>query len=373
MPNRLAYLDALKIVMTVLVVLHHTSITYGGAGSWFYYETPKDELSPVLLTLFTVVNQSFFMGLFFFISGYVTPDSYDRKGAAGFMRDRLRRCGVPMLVFMLIFSPLLRYIADGYPGTFWQYAKQVIVPDPFRGVFHFDVGPLWFLFALLLFGGGYTAYRMALGKGWIKVPAALSMRMIMLYLVAVGLLNYLVRLFVPVGEEVMSLQLGYFPAYVGLFAGGIAARRGKWLDKLTVQAGRRWAWTALGAFVLIPVGMAFGGALEGDTSAFMGGFTWQSALYSGIEPILGFGISFALLVWFRERWNRQSAIAQWLSARAFTVYIVHALVVTYISIGMKGMELHALVKFGIAGLLAVPCCFLLATVFHKIPLINRYL
>lgn len=373
MAKRFVYLDALKVFMTVLVVLHHTSITYGGAGSWFFYETPKDELSPVILTLFTVVNQSFFMGLFFFISGYVTPGSYDRKGAAGFMRDRLLRCGVPMLIFMLFISPLLRYVSDGYPGSFRQYAAHVLAAEPFRGVVRFDIGPLWFLFALLLFGGGYTVYRMTLGKGWLKVPAALSMRIIIRYFAAVALLNFLVRLFIPVGEDVISLQLGYFPAYLGLFSGGIAASRGQWLDQLTVQAARKWAWIALGAFALIPVGMALGGALEGDTSAFMGGFTWQSALYSGLEPILGFGISYALLVLFREKWNRQTALARWLSARAFTVYILHALVVTYIGFAMKEIELHALLKFVIAGSLAVPCCFLLATVFRKIPFINRYL
>lgn len=373
MQKRFAFLDAMKVFMTVLVVLHHTSITYGGAGGWYYYETPKDELSSVLLTLFTVVNQSFFMGLFFFISGYVTPSSYDRKGAAGYMRDRLLRCGVPMLVFMLVLSPLLRYIAEGYEGSFREYAADVWIANPFRGVLLFDIGPLWFLFALLLFGGGYTVYRLILGKGWVKVPSALSMRMIVMYLVAVGLLNFLVRFVIPVGEEVLSLQLGYFPAYVGLFAGGIAASRGQWLEKLTVHAARKWAWTALGAFALIPVGMALGGALEGDTSAFMGGFSWQSAFYSGVEPILGFSISYALLVLFREKWNRQTAIAQWLSTRAFTVYIIHALVVTYISFGMREIDLHPLLKFAIAGSLAVTSCFLLASVIRRIPLLNRYL
>ena len=33
------------------------------------------------LTLLTAVNQAFFMGFFFLVSGYFTPGSYDRKGS----------------------------------------------------------------------------------------------------------------------------------------------------------------------------------------------------------------------------------------------------------------------------------------------------
>jgi peptidoglycan/LPS O-acetylase OafA/YrhL len=73
MEKRLIYLDSLKVFMTVLVVLHHTAIIYGGSGSWFYYEHQDNVVVNTLLTMFTAINQSFFMGLFFFISGFVTP------------------------------------------------------------------------------------------------------------------------------------------------------------------------------------------------------------------------------------------------------------------------------------------------------------
>ena len=32
------YIDRLRSVMTVFVILHHTAITYGASGSWFYNE-----------------------------------------------------------------------------------------------------------------------------------------------------------------------------------------------------------------------------------------------------------------------------------------------------------------------------------------------
>ncbi|MCY1373061.1 hypothetical protein D9M69_603110 [compost metagenome] len=65
------------MALTVLVISHHTAITYGGSGSWFYREvTDSGRPSSFLLTLFCAVNQSFFMGMFFLLAGYFTPASF---------------------------------------------------------------------------------------------------------------------------------------------------------------------------------------------------------------------------------------------------------------------------------------------------------
>ena len=41
-PPRNSGLDALRAALTVLVLLHHTAITYGAIGGWFYRELPTD-------------------------------------------------------------------------------------------------------------------------------------------------------------------------------------------------------------------------------------------------------------------------------------------------------------------------------------------
>ena len=75
----LYYIDYLRVVLTVLVILHHSSITYGGQGSWYYIQSSGNKFTPTvgLLSLFTGVNQAYFMGFFFLISGYFTPESSD--------------------------------------------------------------------------------------------------------------------------------------------------------------------------------------------------------------------------------------------------------------------------------------------------------
>ena len=49
------------------------------------------------LGLFTGFNDDFFMSLMFFISGLFVWSSLQRKGSASFVRDRLRRLGIPFL------------------------------------------------------------------------------------------------------------------------------------------------------------------------------------------------------------------------------------------------------------------------------------
>jgi glucans biosynthesis protein C len=47
------------------------------------------------------------------IAAYFTPGSYDRKGATSFLRDRLVRLGISLLLYYLLLEPLVVYIAGG--------------------------------------------------------------------------------------------------------------------------------------------------------------------------------------------------------------------------------------------------------------------
>ncbi len=50
-PSRELYIDRLRSVMTAFVILHHTAITYGAVGGWFYNELhPSGSISSLLLT-----------------------------------------------------------------------------------------------------------------------------------------------------------------------------------------------------------------------------------------------------------------------------------------------------------------------------------
>ena len=118
---RLLYIDNLRILLTILVIMHHFAIGYGGPGGFYYVENgPMSDVSEILMTLFLAINQAFFMGFFFMISSYFSPGSVDRKGTGTFLKDRLKRLGIPLLLYILVIAPVLSYVSArlyGFEGT----------------------------------------------------------------------------------------------------------------------------------------------------------------------------------------------------------------------------------------------------------------
>ena len=116
------YLDHIKVLLTVMVILHHTFITYGASGGWYYKQPSTNMAALVPMTLFVATNQSFFMGMFFLLSAYFIEPSIHRKGTGKYVADRLKRLGIPLLFYSFILSPLLNFliakIADNKPYTF---------------------------------------------------------------------------------------------------------------------------------------------------------------------------------------------------------------------------------------------------------------
>jgi glucan biosynthesis protein C len=80
-----------------------------------------------------------------------------------------------------------------------------------------------------------------------------------------------------------------------------------------------------------------------------------------------------LLVLFRQRWNRQGRLAKSLAANAYTVYLIHPLVLVSFAVAFQAVALYPLLKFAIAVLITLPLCFLVSSLIRKIPLANRVL
>ena len=138
--TRLLFIDNLRVLLICGVVVEHLAVTYGGVGSWYYHDPATTLLTAILLTILTGIGIATGMGSFFLIAGYFTPGSYDRKGAASFLRDRLVRLGIPLLLYDLLLDPLVVYIADGLQGlaanAYTVYLIHPLVLVSFAYAFH---------------------------------------------------------------------------------------------------------------------------------------------------------------------------------------------------------------------------------------------
>jgi len=364
---KIGYVDNLKVVLTVLVIMHHAFITYGAPGGW--YLTEKTTFKPALIpmTLFVAINQAFFMGFFFFLSAYFTESSYNKKGALKFLGDRLKRLGIPLVFYSFILSPVLSYLvyrfAEGNNITYLQYL----------GGFHswINFGVLWFVAALLLFSVLYVIVRVWFDK---KPGVVNSMPpggwKIILFTTALALASYLIRWIFPVGWilKPVGFQLGHFAQYLALFVLGIIASRGRWLININYQLAKRFALAAMVMIVvLFPVLFAVVTITHSPIEALNGHGNWQSIMYAFWEQLTGIFIIVALLGIARQKWNNQSAFFKKLSRLTFCVYIFHPLVLISLSVLLKPWGVDPALKLLLVAPGAVAGSFLLAAILVKVP------
>ncbi len=371
---RAYFIDRLRVVLTALVIAHHSAITYGASGGWFYRElTDGGTPSSLLLTVFCAVNQAFFMGMFFLIAGYYTPQSVARKGVRQFAWDRLLRLGLPLLCFGFVLGPLavaVSMTASGVPGSGDWLANWWAQMRTGR----FVIGPLWFAWALLLFAGGYLVWLglapRAAGDGERPVPRSMAWLWAAL---AVGAAAIAVRQVVPVGKNVWGLQLGYFASYVLLFATGCVGARHRWLERIERAQAVRWAWVALCTAPLLAAAVAVSGAVSGKPVPVDTGFGLAAVVYAFWEPFVAWGLIAGLLVAFRSRLNAPSAAWQAWGHQAYGAFVVHAPVVVAVSVSLADWAAPPLVKFAVLASVGTAVSFLAAAALLRLPGIRRIL
>ncbi len=367
---KIAYVDNLKVILTVLVVLHHTVITYGGPGSWYYSEKTTHIGALIPMTLFVATNQAFFMGFFFFLSAYFTESSYRKKGAVRFMADRLKRLGIPLLFYSLVLSPVLSYLvyrfAEGNKISYLQYL----------GGFHswISFGVLWFVAALLLFSLLYVGVMLVFksnNQSSPKTPGAIA---VVVFAILLALGSYLVRWAFPVGWVLapVGFQFGHFTQYVALFAMGIVASRGEWLSKVNYKMGKGFAvMVFVMIVVLFPVLYYVVTVTKSPIETLNGGGSWQSLMYAFWEQCTGIFIIAALLGIAGKKWNTQSAFFKKLSRATFAVYIFHPLVLISVSMLLRSWVIDPAVKLLVAAPVVVTLSFLVGLGMVRVPVVKK--
>lgn len=363
--SRLWYIDNLRIFLISLVVLHHLSITYGAPGDWYYNETEAGFPEIIPLLMFVLTNQSFFMGMFFFISAFFILPSLKRKRTVKFLKDRLTRLGIPLLLFYFILSPftvflLFRFIRGDEVSLidFWINQKGT------------GFGPLWFVEALLLFTLLFLLVKPVKVNRQIPFPGTFT---ILLAAITTGFIQYVIRIWLPVGWSMpfTNFQFPFFVQYVFLFVLGIVAYKNNWLDSITFNTGKKWFMFAqVVIFIVFPLIFILGGSFE-QADLFMGGGTWQSAGYAILEQVLGFSLIIGLLGIGKKYLNQQSPIARQLSDSAYGVFVFHTPVIVAISIVFAGWHTSPLLKFITLAPLALTACFFLAWIVKKIPVVRK--
>ena len=332
--KRLCYLDNLKVCLTVLVIMHHAGQAYGNGGGWAYTPSNPAEFMPWIWHFFST-NAAFFMGLYFFISGYFVPRSFDKQGTKQFVHKKLLRLGVPLLFMGGIIS-----ILSGKP----------------------EIGHMWFVESLLVFCLIYALIRQwvqPVNEACYSKPTIIGLLVVAL-LMGVG--SYVIRQISPQDHWIwpfgiipLPMEPAHYLQYVMMFVLGILAYRFQWLDKMSNSVG----FMAL----LIGIALAMGNYLRdgGPWDAFV----WQ---WFGIyESLMCVFISFGLLWLFREFVSTTSRFWQWCAAQSYGAYMFHLLLMIVLQNAMDSIWIGAFGKFLFIGVVTTVLSFHLTWMVKMIP------
>src|SRR4029077_6497528 len=130
-----------RTFLTLVVLLHHSVIPY----TYFGHTDPKYFVGFDMIVLAT---DSFFMAMFFFLSGLFVWPGLGRKSPWVFLPERLLRLGLPFAIAAFTVIPIAYYalaLQEHQETTFAAFWLKMVTVGPWPS------GPLWFVWVLLAF------------------------------------------------------------------------------------------------------------------------------------------------------------------------------------------------------------------------------
>ena len=357
-------LSNLRGIVIVIVLVFHSMLAYLASlpSQPFAFDVApyRWQATPIIDTarwfgfdLFCAWQDVSLMALMFFLSGLFVPVSLGRKGAWGFLSDRLLRIGLPLLIVIAVVIPIAYFpayvvtAADPSVAAFWQHWQAL----PF-----WALGPQWFLCQLLALNVlAATLYHYAPQLterlGQLAATARDRPLKFVLGLIVVSAVVYvpLALIYTPwtwTNHGPFSFQTSRPLHYlVYFFAGYAVGAHGLERGLLSTEGPlvRRWGWW-------IAAGFAGFFVWAGPTSLTLDGR--QAPLIVHIVADIGFEIAcaagtlFFLALCLRFATGRHWALDS-LSANAYSMYLNHYIFVVWLQYALLGLGLFAVAKAAI--------------------------
>jgi peptidoglycan/LPS O-acetylase OafA/YrhL len=368
-------LDRARTFLTLVVILHHAVIPY----TYFGHTDPKSWIGFDAVVLAT---DSFFMAMFFFLSGLFVWPSLAHKELQIFLHDRLLRLGLPFVIAAFTIIPIayyaiaLRHSPDLSFAAFW-WKTVTVGPWP--------SGPIWFVWVLLAFGLlASVLYRLSpnlldpinrLSQQSFEQPAKFY-----LFLLAVTAVAYIPALlyfgpndwfqFGPF--DVQASRVLLYAAYFFIGAGVGAAH----LDRGVLSEDGRlakssWGWVivTLVPYCLLWVMIYIKREILGNPNPQP---VWYLASYGLFFVAFSAAILFAILAFFLGS-NRPWNMLDRMQGDAYGMFLVHYPIVLWLQYWLFDFDLPAVVKALVAFVLTVALSWAATAALRKIPGATRVL
>ena len=373
---RNAALDRARTFLTLVVLLHHAVIPY----TYFGHTDPTSWLGFDAVVLAT---DSFFMAMFFFLSGLFVWPGLARKSPGIFLRDRLLRLGLPFAIAAFTVIPLAYYAIAlrehpdlGFSAFWWN----TVTAGPWPS------GPVWFVWVLLVFDlTASLLYRLSPRlldpiNRWslrgFERPAEFF-----LFLLVVTAIAYIpARLYFGAGRwfefgpfDIQASRVLLYAAYFFIGAGVGAANFERGVlsaDGRLVKSGWGWAIATLVPYCLLWGLIAIKREVLGNPPVLP---AWYEASYGLFFVAFSAAILLAILAYFLRFKRSGWSVLDPMQPDAYGIFLVHYPIVLWLQYWMFDYDLPAIVKALVALVLTLAFSWAVTRLLRMIPGATRVL
>ncbi len=331
---RVAFLDHIRYLMVVLVVITHSVAAYSTVTPHWPHHDTIFLAADVIRELIDV----FAMPVLFFVAGYFALRSLEKKGTRAFLKDKVLRLLVPWALAVLVFMPLVLYskgdpavrpFSSYWPSYLGGFGTQlsILLPESNQSVYWF-VSLLFAVF--VLFAVAHAATRRWHTRHPLSSVEASSSSSLLMPLVIFGVLTslaYFVSLLLA--PDTAWLVLGPFlqfeptrlVLFIGYFALGVYAQSHGWFAG-GKSLGHLAVWgplTALLAVAYLVVGQPLFADPTGTTQMPVG----LLLTFAFVRSFLLLSVLVTLASAGTRYWARSSGLDRQLSDTSYNVYLTH--------------------------------------------------
>lgn len=369
-------LDRARTFLTLVVIIHHAVIPY----TYYGHTDPKSWIGFDVVVLAT---DSFFMAMFFFLSGLFVWPSLAHKAPQSFFHDRLLRLGLPFTIAALTIIPAAYYAISLrlYPNIgFVAFWWKMISVGPWPS------GPIWFIWVLLVFDlSASLLYR--LSPRLIDPINRLSLRGFKrptdfyLFMLAVTAVVYIpARVYYGPSYwfefgpfSVQASRVLLYAAYFFIGAGIGAANFDRGVLGADGQLSKSsWGWViaTLVTYCLLWGLIYIKRGTLGNPPMLP---HWYEASYGLFFVAFSAAILFAILAYFLRFHRSGWSLLDPMQADAYGMFLVHYPIVLWLQYWLFDLDLPAIGKAVVAFVLTVALSWTVTTALRKIPGVTRVL
>jgi glucans biosynthesis protein C len=334
--THVAFLDNIRYLMVLLVLVYHSVAAYATvAPHWVIHDT-SFFAADIIRELFDV----FMMPMLFFVAGYFTVPSLEKKGVWKFLMDKFRRLLIPWALAVLVVLPLALYDQPVKPvRPFWNYWLHTFF-NIFDTRLNFpQYGPhyqnvYWFISLLFTFFAVFALFH-AVTLWWHRatVPKVIKVthgNSVLIPLVLFGVLTsagyFISLLLLPDASwfrlgMFLEFQVPRLVLFVGYFVFGVYTQSHRWfVDGKT--PGSLALWGAVSAALVLAY-LVFAQTLLASPSGTLLLPVWLLLSFAFIRSFLLLSLLVVFVSFGIRYWNHTSGVDRQFAATSYDIYLTH--------------------------------------------------